>query len=335
VLAWPETDRVVRLFVEYVSKAVRAVAPYPWVEQEAPFAAGSIAERLDRVALAAARTSAKEIISFLGATSAKDALARLGLEPACAQPLGSTIVQTLRDLPPGPVRTNMRDTILDLASRAETPKAVGAREQFRTTAMTACAGVAPIDLELQGQLAARAVREQLAMNGQPVEDAAALLDECGLSLAPSKQEAGGEIRMVLEAREDGSAWVAIPKTHRTRFPWAHRFESARALGHALLDAATDGAIGAASSSFSERSRRRRSGAFAAELLAPISAFDGVVPRGASWAAVEPKFQTLLDDYQVGAKTLAYQLWNHGFLDSTDTRDDLIEVFAGSSQPRSP
>jgi len=35
----------------------------------------------------------------------------------------------------------------------------------------------------------------------------------------------------------------------------------------------------------------------------------------------------VDHYRVGARTAAYQLWNHGLRSSADVRDDLIDRFA--------
>jgi len=117
------------------------------------------------------------------------------------------------------------------------------------------------------------------------------------------------------------------ETVRTSRPWGQRFEAARALGHVLLDPVRAGAIGAASGPFAQETRRRRSGAFAAELLLPESALAAANAGELDGAARGSSFADLLERYGVGARAAAYQLWNRGWLSSPDLRDDLIDRFA--------
>lgn len=124
----------------------------------------------------------------------------------------------------------------------------------------------------------------------------------------------------------GAAAVILPSA-RTSVAWGQRFEMARALGHFLLDPLRTSVLGAASSRFAGGDRRRRSGAFAAELLLPLAALGRVSGGRLDGAAEATVFKDLMDRYSVGARTAAYQLWNHGLLSSTVVRDDLIDEFA--------
>src|ERR1019366_6886798 len=105
-----------------------------------------------------------------------------------------------------------------------------------------------------------------------------------------------------------------------------RFEEARALGHALLDTMRQGAFGAASTTWAQESRRRRSGAFAAELLLPSSALGALSDGALDGIAEGERFADILKRYGIGARTAAYQLHNHGWLSDTSIRDDLIEEY---------
>jgi Zn-dependent peptidase ImmA (M78 family) len=75
--------------------------------------------------------------------------------------------------------------------------------------------------------------------------------------------------------------------------------------------------------WAQSTRRRRSGAFAAELLLPVSGLERA-SAGHLDNMTDEKFMALLRNYGVGARTAAYQLYNHKLL-SRPTRDDLIAV----------
>ena len=72
--------------------------------------------------------------------------------------------------------------------------------------------------------------------------------------------------------------------------------------------------------------RRRSGAFAAELLLPSEALFEDAGHLDS-AAHQATFQRIMERYRVGARTAAFQLRNHGLLSSSQVRDDLIDRFS--------
>ncbi len=134
-------------------------------------------------------------------------------------------------------------------------------------------------------------------------------------------------RMLVGSRQGLGAAVVINRTPRTETPWGRRFESARGLGHLLMDSYREEALGAASTTFAQPWARRRSGAFAAELLLPREAL--LEDVGHLDSAAEPvTFERIMRRYQVGARTAAFQLWNHGLLSSSQVRDELIDWFSG-------
>jgi len=178
------------------------------------------------------------------------------------------------------------------------------------------------DLEQDGYDAAEAVRRLLGLDGQPIVAFEAIARDLDVRLASTSPAATSD-RMLVVGEAAGRADVMVLNTPRTATPWGKRFEYARALGHLMLDPLRGDAVGAASGPQAMASRRRRSGAFAAEFLLPTSALmdasDGVLDGVADGA----RFRDLLDRFGVGARTGAYHLWNQGFLSSTEVLDDLI------------
>jgi hypothetical protein len=135
--------------------------------------------------------------------------------------------------------------------------------------------------------------------------------------------------MTVGARREGSAIAILNATPRTSVLWGKRFELARALGYLLLAPFREGALGGASSAFSQPWLRRCTGAFAAELLLPTSAISSNDLSGLDRASDPAKFQDLMARFGVGARTAAFQLWNHGLLSSPQVRDELIDRFASA------
>ena len=86
-----------------------------------------------------------------------------------------------------------------------------------------------------------------------------------------------------------------------------------------------GALGAASSRVACGPRRRRSGAFAAELLLPSASLAALAQRGQS-PGDPGEFKHLMHAFGVGATTAAYHLWNQGYLGSEEERDWLVDEY---------
>jgi hypothetical protein len=105
------------------------------------------------------------------------------------------------------------------------------------------------------------------------------------------------------------------------------FEEARALGHALLDPLRGEVLGAAATRWTQSVRRRRSGAFAAELLLPESALVEASGGHLDGVCEDQTFTKLIERYGVGATTAAWQLYNHKLV-SPQARDEIIERHAG-------
>ena len=132
--------------------------------------------------------------------------------------------------------------------------------------------------------------------------------------------------MLTGSRRGAGAAAIINRTPRTATPWGERFELARALGHLLMDSCRTDALGAASTTFAQPWARRCSGAFAAEFLLPSEHLFERFEELDSGAGRDV-FPSLLNDYGIGARTAAFQLWNLGLLSNHRVRDELIDDFS--------
>lgn len=176
--------------------------------------------------------------------------------------------------------------------------------------------------ESDGYDGAQAARNALGLDGQPIADVESLLRGLHVEVYGETPPADTD-RMLVAGTASGSAITMLFANVRTATPWGRRFELARALGHLLLDQVRGEAIGAASGLQAVASRRRRAGAFAAEILLPTSALEVASDGVLDGIADGQRFGQLLERFGVGANTAAYHLWNRGLLSSAEVRDDLI------------
>jgi hypothetical protein len=254
----------------------------------------------------------------------EDVTSVLGSE-ALDDPAANALCQVFRDLSPSPppgigaeARATLEESMAIASSSAHaswTDVRVVARDAARA-AETA---------EWAGQLAARAVRRALALDGQPIGRTPDVLGELGLTVRASAVEANHEHMLVVAAR-GSTPVVTVLQTLQTRKIWGRRFEDARALGHALLDPLRGDVLGAAGTRWTQSVRRRRSGAFAAELLLPESVLVQASGGHLDGICGGQKFMELIERYGVGARTAAWQLYNHKLV-SSQVRDELIERHA--------
>ena len=295
---------------------------YAWASRESPLT-GSRSDLAEALALFTGRTP--EMLRRLLGVDREDALLpSVGLAGA-DDPAASPQCQVLRDLSPGADR-DVGAVLQEVgrSARREDVDAMRRWRRMRAIAMdAAAAGNTPM---AAGQLAAAEVRHALGLDGQPIPNIDATLTACGLR--HSHESVPGHLdRMMVALHESGSPVAVTLDTIRTLRPWGERFEAARALGHVLLDPVRAGAIGAASGPFAQETRRRRSGAFAAELLLPESALEQASRGQLDGASEDRAFENVLRKYGVGAHTAAHQLLNRGWLSSPELRDDLIDRFA--------
>jgi hypothetical protein len=145
--------------------------------------------------------------------------------------------------------------------------------------------------------------------------------------APRRPADGGRDEMIVAARQGTAPLARTFTSRRTKTTWGWRFEACRAMGHAACDPVRAGALGAGFGAYARGARRRRSGAFAADLLLPAAALAARSVGRLDGLADERGFAALLADYGVGARTAAYQLWGRGWLSSAALRDELIDGFA--------
>jgi hypothetical protein len=320
---WSEVDAVLARFVDEVARAFEAksLRPYTWITRPAPRLHGaSDSTTIDPITLFCARPL-NEIATLLG-VAVEDVASTLGVESR-HDPSASALCQVLRDLPPKPspgIGAEARSTI---AAAPSDQAVITAWKKGRTTALDAAsAGATPVTA---GLLAARAIRSELKLNGEPIGSTEDLLQKFGITTRGPAIETEHEHMLVAAA--SGHAPVAtLLVTAQTKATWGRRFEEARALGHALLDPLRSNSFGAASTKWAQDTRRRRSGAFAAELLLPESALKKATGDHLDALAANHKFKAILSDYGVGAQTAAYQAYNHKFL-SKPVRDELIARYS--------
>jgi hypothetical protein len=303
-------------------QAAGLTAHFPWAHSPDPLAkqAGTLVERLS---LFTGRPH-EMLLEIAGASTDQELLTWLRLPSDAQDPGASPIPQALRDLsrrtPPA-----LAEALSDLGARTSSLASTPPSGWLAARSIALDAAQAALTPEEAGQLAADAMREAWELDGQPIADLDAQLRALEIEIAEPGIPATHE-RMLTGAREDGRAVALLLDTPRTKRRWGRRFELARALGHLLQDPLREGALGAASGPFSQETRRRRSGAFAAELLLPESAL-AAASGGALDGAAEPAaFEALLSRYGVGARTAANQLWNRRWLSSEALRDDLIERY---------
>jgi hypothetical protein len=325
-LAWRESAKSLIEFVRQVgdwcADAGEQLSDVPAGEMRSPVGLVD-GERLPPLARIEAYTAVQreelgELANGRGLRSILDWLG-LGSEE---EPAASPLAQALRDLAPGSA-PKLREALSQLRGKGDENRPSIAIAGLRDTALdAAAAGERP---EERGYFAAQAVRTELGLNGEPVVDLENRIEALGL--AASRAPAGtAPERALVAGGESQHARVVVLDSERTRTRWASRFELARALGHLVLDPFREGVVGAASGRFALEARRRSSGAFAAEFLLPtaglVESSGGVVDR----AAEPERFQRLMHEYAVGARTAAWHLWNQGLISAESVREDLIEEF---------
>lgn len=325
---WHVAVETLDALVDHVGVALQQAgleASYPWAAYSGGFlAALDVAwERYIDLAVPCGRD---RLLAMFSKRDLADVRSALALE-AEASPLQSVALQCLRDLNGD---NGIGPALLECEQVTRRP----GTEEYRTARQVAKdaarAGDSP---ETQGKEAARAVRGLLGLEAEPLPDNCGQISlKLGIELDESHQGSSDDFGL-FGARADGRAVIYLLASERTIIPWAKRMELARGLGHLFLDAgAAQGVIGAGSSSRACGPRRRRSGAFAAELVLPLQAMLKVSAGKLDTAAKSEVFRSLLEKYDVGARTAAWQLFNAGLLSSRERVEDLIAQF-GADQGR--
>lgn len=321
-MPWAEAESAVATFVAYIADWLRRdglVDLYPWVSHNDPLRTNT-PDVLEALALYTGRT-ASELRILTAAENTADMVSRLGLEPNSVDPAWSPVTQALRDLPP-----SLPQAAITVLAKVDEETRTGSASGLANLREVAADAVRNSNSpESAGHEAAKVIRSQMGFNGTPIPDMAAVVERVGVTLADVDMDLNGA-RMVAGYRSHGGAVAMLLRSKSTEVDWGRRFEQARALGRLLTDPMRGSALGAASSPYSSELRRRRSGAFAAELLLPEEALvkltGGVVDR----AADAEVFEHVMSRFGVGARTAAQQLWNVGLLSSTDVRDELIDAY---------
>jgi hypothetical protein len=315
-------------FVSFAAECLRAggaAAAFPWVVAPRPLLASDDSFQTALEFFTGRPLSALE--EMFGTREFDQLLDRLGLGGSARDPGASPQSQMLRDLSPN-LGVAFGQLLAEVGAVANSRQTSGDANWLEARGVALDAARAASTGEEAGYFAAPEIRRVLGLGHRPFTDVTELLNPLGISYGRAAVE-GGPDRMVVAARVGGSPVVRTLSSLRTSTAWGERFEACRAVGHALLDPLRGEALGAASGPFAGVVRRRRSGAFAAELLLPEAALaeasrdrlDGVVAPG--------RFEGLLNERGVGARTAANHLFNRGWLSGPDVRDELIDRFAGS------
>jgi hypothetical protein len=318
---WLEARSVISSFVDEIGSSLRnagLVEHFPWCTQCHPFERALEIGIQDYLRLTRGISEPEQLF---GVGSIDELLAMLSLEPS-ASPEESASLQALRDLE-GDAGVVKSVVDCDLETRSARS---GRFLRSRSLAIEAAPGFSP---EEQGQTAARLLRNLCGLDERPLVRHQDLLDqieieEMSLDLSTSRDHS------VASGHADGFGKVILFNSPQTKKPWARRMELFRGVGHLLLDAGLDRrAVGAGSSTRSVGPRRRRSGAFAAELLLPHDAIR-LRSGGVLDEAAKPEiFVPLMSDYQVGAQTAAWQCFNAGLLSSREVVQELIASYGSA------
>lgn len=321
-MPWRDAIPVLDEFTAVVAEWVRGsglIEAFPWARDLNPLFSAPIS--LEHAIELLTGRGIDAIRAAVGVDDRQQFFARLGLGDFAEDPAASPQCQMLRDLSPrlaldvATVVMEVGTSALEHSPRERMTAWTGAREVAHDAASSASTEIEA------GQLAAIELRRQMDLDSQPIVDVAGTLDRFGISSFRTNVLAAHD-RMVVAGREDGSLVTATFDTPRTQTEWGRRFEGCRALGHLLLDPIRSGTIGAASGPFAQETRRRRSGAFAAEFLLPESAIAAASQNVLDGAADEDGFLHIMGTYGIGAQAAAYQMWNRGWISSEMLRDDL-------------
>ncbi len=324
IVRWDEGEAALAAFVAYMAEWLRREGldgVFSWASRTDPLheLEAGFHDKLQ----AYTGVDAGDLCAWTAASDEADLRRGLGIPEGSEDPGESVITQVLRDLPPlAPESVRRQVWRLDEATR----RATNFEDELRAVARDAAGAGA--DPETEGQLAAQGVRDHLDLNGRPIEDMEGQMRALGVEVVDSDAEYSQE-RMLVGSRRGIGSVAIVNRTPRTETPWGRRFELARAWAHLLVDSYRADALGAASTAFAQPWARRRSGAFAAELLLPHECLRERVGGGLDSAADPAVFRSILSRYRVGARTAAFQLWNHGLLSSSQIRDELIDSFSGA------
>lgn len=320
-LPWSVGFEVLTEFAQQVAASIppSVETGYAWASSANPMAAG-LNDGAWALEMFTGR-SLSRLRSLIGAKGDDAVYDALGLGPGWQDPAESVGCQVLRDFTPT-ISGDLLSSVLDLGSGMS----AGDAKAWRDLRADVHEAVRPAKTAVDaGYLAAREVRRVFDYGVHPLKDLKAdLFDRLNISVQNVRVSGDGN-NMAVSATETNPPVIQLFQTPKNQSAWGQRFEQARALGHLLCDQLRHDRLGAGSGDFAQGLRRRRSGAFAAELLLPSR---GLKEQLGSLRA-EDAFPRLLDAYGIGARAAAYQMWNQGFIASEQRRDDLIDAYARS------
>lgn len=316
---WDDAFAAIEDFVAKTAAWIReadAIEAYPWSIQDNPLESILDLSVEDFVSLAVPAGN-ERVLNLFGAEDTTQLLNELGLAPE-SRPEDSVALQVMRDLS---LESDIKESLIRCERQAQDTLHSGFQNARGRIVL------ANVSVEDQGYEAAQQLRQCLSLGDQPLNGFAELFrDQLGIEVVDSAETSKNDYCLA-GGRVGGSGVVVTLRSPQTARDWSRRMEILRGVGLVLMDApTTKGAIGAGSSSRATGPRRRRSGAFAAEMLLPRSALFRRTGGVLDVAADPEVFSGLLTEYHVGAKTAAWHLWNSGLLSSRDLVEDLIAEF---------
>ena len=162
----------------------------------------------------------------------------------------------------------------------------------------------------QGYEAARALRHQLGLGEQPVNDQR-LGELCAVSPTILDPAEHPPLAFALNSAQQQPARIVLRSNYRT----GRRFELARLLGDQLASG-HDEPLTLVSGAYTYRQKLQR--AFAAELLCPFAALDALLEGDYSESAQEDAAQ----HFDVSDRVVVRQLRNHGRLETSALDDEI-------------
>lgn len=315
---WDDASRVLSEFVDYVGDLLREgglVEAFPWSGERGVVQEALNVELEDYLHLSLGM-SADEATKHFQVDSLTALRDKLTLPPDAA-PDESVALQILRDL-------ELNQDVVGVALQCDHESRIAGAGRLLRGRRFAQEAVPELSPEEQGHQVARLFRRELGLDGRPLPDLRDLFRE-GFEI--DLEEAGIDSErdhMLAGAHAEGIGKIVLLRSPQTQFPWARNMEALRGAGHLLLDRPNHGTVGAGSSNRTIGPRRRRSGAFAAEMLLP---YEVVRERsgGILDEAARPEiFQSFMAEYGVGAQTAAWQCYNAGLLSSREVVEELIE-----------
>ena len=220
-LSWDEGCSILDDFVAQVAEWLRQSDfedVYLWARSERPLEES--VPTLQRAIELLTGHATGSLERLFGARGLSELLTTLSLDGGAQDPAASSQCQILRDLSPT-LPEELGEVLLDVVreAAAENREALLRWRRSRAIALDAAR---PAELPQEaGQLAAIELRRALELDGKPIPDTAAVLEQAGLSYR-HVSVASQHDRMIVGLRDYGSLVARTLESPRTQTQWGRR-----------------------------------------------------------------------------------------------------------------